>query len=82
MLQTSPAPSLSNGAFILEATIVPGHGATVEGSIVLAWLPDHAPDSYATWWVRSEDGCAFTGHYFDDLGEAFEDYRERATRGY
>lgn len=81
LLQESPAPRLNNGAFVLETALIPGHGATVEGSVVLAWLPDNAPDTYATWWVRSEDGIAFMGAYFDDLGEAYEDYRERAVKG-
>jgi hypothetical protein len=74
-------PDLKNGGRVLEAVPSPGKGATRSGYIVLADIREQSVQPFATWWV-DEEGYAATGHYFDRIAEAVQDFTERSARGY
>jgi len=55
---------------------------TPPGAVVLRHNPENTLHPYVTHWRNDQDGGYYLGHYFETLGEAVEDYKERRQRGY
>lgn len=65
--------TLPNGATVLAHK--PGDRGY---EIVLAFVfPQISEDPFVTWSVTPEGGEAFWGHYYQDIAEALDDYKER-----
>lgn len=78
--------TLDNGAIIIALTWVREHSATDCEGVALAYWKS-SPDPYVTWSVSPRSTPtrgpvleAYSGHYFDSVVEAAEDYRKRGGR--
>ena len=66
------------GKALPSGGVVLAHHADTRGYVlVLAFIPENLDDHFATWRVNPETGHAFWGDYFDNLEDAFENYKQR-----
>ncbi len=67
------ASKLNNGAVIVAQTRV----SDIERIVLATWDRGDGAAEYVTWSV-SNDGDAYSGHYFDSIEAGAADYAERA----
>ena len=67
----------SNSHTILEEKPAALGVGLAKGTIVLVHLGENPYTPYVTWFWNEESGGYAQGHYFEDLGEAYEDWKIR-----
>lgn len=68
---------LANDAIIMAFSHVVKYEGRVPMRIILAWDPTNHATPFITWTVNSDTGDTFWGHYFEEIGQAHDDYISR-----